>query len=63
VQSLTAEHLSPTEFFLLSRIDNGTWDVRSIIQITPLREADVLRTLKKMRETGVIELRDPPPTS
>jgi hypothetical protein len=61
--SLTAERLSPTEFFLLSRIDNGTWDVRSIIQITPLREVDVLRTLKKMRENGVIELRDPSPAS
>lgn len=60
VESLTAEHLSPTEFFLLSRID-GTWDVKSIIQITPLREVDVLRTLKKMREKGVIDLRDPPP--
>src|SRR5882672_3222814 len=30
VESLTAERLSPTEFFLLSRID-GTWDVKSII--------------------------------
>ncbi|HJQ97718.1 MAG TPA: DUF4388 domain-containing protein [Candidatus Polarisedimenticolaceae bacterium] len=59
VEELTAERLSPPEFFLLSRID-GTWDVRSIIQITPLREVDVLRTLKRMRENGVIELRDPP---
>src|SRR5262249_20998021 len=46
VGSLTAETLSPTEYFLLSRIDNATWDVRSIIQITPLREIDVLRTFK-----------------
>jgi hypothetical protein len=59
VEELTAERLSPPEFFLLSRID-GTWDVRSIIQITPLREVDVLRTLKRMREKGVIELKDPP---
>ncbi len=57
-ESLTAEQLSPTEFFLLSRID-GTWDVKSIIQITPLREVDVLRTLKRMREKGLIELKDP----
>jgi hypothetical protein len=56
-ESLTAERLSPTEFFLLSRID-GTWDVKSIIQITPLREVDVLRTLKRMREKGLIELKD-----
>jgi hypothetical protein len=58
VESLTAERLSPTEFFLLSRID-GTWDVKSIIQITPLREVDVLRTLKRMREKGLIDLKDP----
>ena len=58
VESLTAEQLSPTEFFLLSRID-GTWDVKSIIQITPLREVDVLRTLKRMREKGLIDLKDP----
>src|SRR5258705_542745 len=57
VETLTAERLSPTEFFLLSRID-GTWDVKSIIQITPLREVDVLRTLKRMREKGLIELKD-----
>jgi hypothetical protein len=58
VEALTAEKLSPTEFFLLSRID-GTWDVKSIIQITPIREVDVLRTLKRMREKGLIELKDP----
>lgn len=57
-EALAAERLSPTEFFLLSRID-GTWDVKSIIQITPLREVDVLRTLKRMREKGLIELKDP----
>jgi hypothetical protein len=58
VESLTGEELSPLEFFLLSRF-NGTWDVRSIIQITPIREVDALRTLKRMREKGYIELRDP----
>lgn len=57
-QLATAAKLSPQEFFLLSRID-GLWDVRSIIQISPLREVDALRTLKRMRELGMIELRDP----
>jgi hypothetical protein len=59
VDSLTSESLSPQEFFLLSRID-GSWDVKSIIQVAPLREVDALRTLKRMREIGMIELRDPP---
>jgi hypothetical protein len=57
-ESLTGEDLAPIEFFLLSRF-NGTWDVRSIIQITPIREVDALRTLKRMREKGYVELRDP----
>ncbi len=56
--TLTGENLSPAEFFLISRVD-GTWDVKSIIQITPLREVDTLRTLKRLREKGVIQLRDP----
>ncbi len=58
VESLESETLSPEEFYLLSRID-GTWDVKSIIQITPLRELKALRTLKAMRERGIIDLRDP----
>jgi hypothetical protein len=57
VEELTSEKLSPAEFFLLSRID-GSWDVHSIIQIAPLREVEVLRALKRMRERGLIELRD-----
>lgn len=55
---LEGENLSPTEFFLLSRID-GVWDLKSIVQIAPLREVEVLRTLKRLREAGVIELREP----
>lgn len=58
MESLAAESLSPQEFFLLSRID-GKWDVKSIIQVAPLREVDALRTLKRMREIGMIELHDP----
>ena len=58
LEELETEKLSPTEFFLLSRID-GTWDVKSIIQVAPLREVAAVRTLKRMREEGMIELRDP----
>jgi hypothetical protein len=58
LEELEAEDLSPEEFFLLSRID-GTWDVKSIIQVAPIREVDALRTLKKMREKNVIQLDDP----
>ncbi len=58
MDDLKTENLSPSEFFLLSRID-GTWDIKSIIQIAPLRESDTLRTLKRLRENGLIELKDP----
>jgi hypothetical protein len=58
MEEMEAENLSPTEFFLLSRID-GSWDLKSIVQIAPLREADALKTLKRMREKGMIDLKDP----
>jgi hypothetical protein len=57
IEELISEKFSPSEFFLLSRID-GIWDVKSIIQIAPLREVDALRTLRRLREAGVIELRE-----
>ncbi len=57
-ESLTGEKLSPQEFFLLSRMD-GAWDVRSILQIAPIREVEALRALKRLRERGLIDLRDP----
>ena len=40
-------------------LKQGHQVVKSIIQITPLREVDVLRTLKRMREKGLIDLKDP----
>jgi len=57
IESLSSESLTPQEFFVLSRID-GSWDVKSIIQVAPFREVEALRTLKRMREIGMIELRD-----
>ena len=58
IESLTGENISPVEYFLVSRID-GTWDIRSIIQIAPIREVEALRTLKKLRERGILDLKDP----
>jgi hypothetical protein len=56
--SLLGEALSPEEVFLVSRV-NGTWDLRAIMSISPLREVDALRALKKLRERGVIDLVEP----
>lgn len=58
IESLSSESLTPQEFFVLSRID-GSWDVKSIIQVAPIREVEALRTLKRMREMGMLELCDP----
>jgi len=58
LESLVGEALSPEEVFLVSRV-NGAWDLRAIMSISPLREVDALRALKKLRERGVIDLVDP----
>lgn len=55
LESLTSQDLSPEEGFLVSRV-NGSWDLRSIISISPLREVDALRAFKKLRERGIIDL-------
>src|SRR6185436_19230489 len=57
LEDLSREQITPAEFFLLSRID-GVWNLKSIIQVSPLREVDALRAMKRMREKGFIELRD-----
>jgi len=55
LESLVNQDLSPEEGFLVSRV-NGSWDLRSIITISPLREVDALRAFKKLRERGIIAL-------
>jgi hypothetical protein len=56
MESLTGETLTPQEVFLVSRM-NGSWTVKDVVTISPLREVEVLRALKALRERGIIELR------
>jgi hypothetical protein len=56
LEELTATNLQPEEFYLVSRID-GLWDLKSIIDIAPMREVDALRVLKRLYRTGAIRLR------
>ena len=51
------DRLGPQECFLLSLMD-GKADIRSILWVAPLREVDVLRSLRQMLDRGVIETRD-----
>lgn len=45
--------LTPEEGFLLSRID-GSWDISAILSVTPMKEFDVLRLMKKLLKRGII---------
>ncbi|HKY33229.1 MAG TPA: DUF4388 domain-containing protein [Candidatus Polarisedimenticolia bacterium] len=55
LKDLTAEKLTPQEMFLISRM-NGTWDLKSIIDISPIGEVEALRLMKKLVERRLIEL-------
>ena len=50
---LTERSFSPHEGFVLSRI-NAQWDVKSIMQISPIRELEVLMIFQKLLKDGVI---------
>jgi len=50
---LEHERLGPQEGFVLSRI-NGESDVESILSVCPFREADSLRMIRKLLDSGII---------
>lgn len=54
--SLMRYNLTHEEGFVASRI-NGTWDVKSIVMLSPLRELEILQVLDKMRKMELIALR------
>jgi len=56
LEQLTGEALTPEEVFLVSRV-NGSWDLKSIVSISPLREVDALRVFKRLKERGIIALK------
>lgn len=53
IAEITDRTFSPHEGFVLSRI-NGQWDVKSIMQISPMKELDVLIIFQKFLRDGVI---------
>jgi hypothetical protein len=54
VEALSQYGLEPKEGFVISRID-GSWDVKSILSISPFREAESLRILKRLLDAGLVE--------
>ncbi|MDP9122279.1 MAG: DUF4388 domain-containing protein [Acidobacteriota bacterium] len=55
MEQLTSAKLSPQEGFMLTRI-NGTYDIQSIIKITPMPQIDALMVFWKLAKDGHIKL-------
>jgi hypothetical protein len=55
LKTLMAEDLTSEEGFIVSRM-TGKIDVESLVSISPIREVDVLRTLRRLLERGYISL-------
>jgi len=52
---ITGMNFSPNEGFLLSRI-NGSWDIGSLVKISPIREPDALLIFYKLWRDEIIAL-------
>jgi uncharacterized protein DUF4388 len=57
LEQMKDEILTPEEVFLVSRV-NGSWDLKSIVSISPLREVDALRVLKRLKERGILAFKE-----
>ena len=55
-EQLEHERLGPQEGFVLSRI-NGESDIESILSVCPFREADSLRMIRKLLDSGIIGIK------
>ena len=58
MEQLTSSQLSPSEGFMLTRI-NGTYDIQSILKITPMGQLDALMLFWKLAQVGYIRLLPP----
>ncbi len=55
MEQLTTAKISPQEGFMLTRI-NGTYDIQSIIKITPMPQIDALMVFWKLVKAGHVRL-------
>jgi hypothetical protein len=58
MEQLTSSKLSPSEGFMLTRI-NGSYDIQSILKITPMAQLDALMIFWKLSVGGFIRLLPP----
>ncbi|MES1242361.1 MAG: DUF4388 domain-containing protein [Acidobacteriota bacterium] len=54
-EQLTSAKLSPQEGFMLTRL-NGTYDIQSILKITPMPQLDALLVFWKLKKGGYIKV-------
>lgn len=52
-EEISSMNFSPNEGFLLSRI-NGSWDLGSIVKVSPMREIDAMLIFHKLVRQGVV---------
>ena len=55
IEEITTMNFTPNEGFILSRI-NGTWDIGSLVKISPIREPDAMLIFYKLWRDGIIAL-------
>lgn len=55
LEEITKMNFTPNEGFMLSRI-NGTWDIGSLMKISPIREADALMIFYRLWKDGIVAL-------
>jgi hypothetical protein len=55
-EQLTSSKLSPQEGFLLTRV-NGTYDIQSLLKITPMPQLDALLVFWKLSKEGFIKMK------
>ena len=58
MEQMTSSQLSPQEGFMLTRI-NGTYDIQSILKITPMPQLDAMMLFWKLASGGYIRLAPP----
>jgi hypothetical protein len=52
--------IAATELFLFDSIEEGKWDVKSLVRLSPVHEVDVVRALLRLKSGHHIELREQP---
>jgi hypothetical protein len=55
IDEITQMNFTPNEGFILSRI-NGTWDISSLVKISPIREPDAMLIFYKLYKDEIIAL-------